>query len=372
MRIAYVIHDLSSGGAESLVSDLSKVFVRKGHGVDVVLLDKTSNEFYGNIVRQDIEQAGVRFVALNRIPGHKGVAQLAKLWWLVQRNGYDIVHSHLTMPDIFVSIIRMLSIHKFAHVSTVHSSGNRRRRIATYLTRKRVVVYCSDATKRCQEGLDAAGVVIYNGINITKFSGQVINNDDLREIRKMIDVPISSFLIITVGRLIKAKHYECVIKAIEILKKEYAFECVQYIICGDGPERGKLEEMVLDCDLGDCVYFLGVRTDISVLLQAADIYVSTSIYEGHPIAVLEALASGIVCVLSPIKEHMFASDIPYCIIASENSPEIIAQILNEKQKTCTTCRSKIIEKRQRYLESYSIENCAGEYERLYEGLVNNS
>jgi glycosyltransferase involved in cell wall biosynthesis len=71
-------------------------------------------------------------------------------------------------------------------------------------------------------------------------------------------------------------------------------------LAGDGPERGALEQRAAELGVADRVRFLGFRKDIPELLAACDVFALPSLYEGNPIAVLEAMAAGRAIVTSAI------------------------------------------------------------------------
>lgn len=75
---------------------------------------------------------------------------------------------------------------------------------------------------------------------------------------------------------------------------------VVFAIAGDGPDRGALESQVAALSLGSRVKFLGHRRDVPALLATADLFVLPSLYEGFPLSVLEAMASGVPVVVTAI------------------------------------------------------------------------
>jgi glycosyltransferase involved in cell wall biosynthesis len=97
-------------------------------------------------------------------------------------------------------------------------------------------------------------------------------------------------LIGMVGRLFPQKGYPYLLEA--MAKVVQAFPSVVLLIIGDGPERAALQHKVAALGLDQHVHFLGVRNDVPVLLAALDVYVHSSLFEGTPNAVREAMAAG--------------------------------------------------------------------------------
>lgn len=99
-----------------------------------------------------------------------------------------------------------------------------------------------------------------------------------------------------VGRLHFQKNQEFAIKVFKELNKKIPNSV--FVIVGDGPDGDKLKQLVNELKLGDKVEFLGMRNDIPELLQAMDIFLFPSLFEGLSIALIEAQASGILIATS--------------------------------------------------------------------------
>jgi glycosyltransferase involved in cell wall biosynthesis len=123
--------------------------------------------------------------------------------------------------------------------------------------------------------------VVYNGIQLTEFeqSANAALRDKLTEGR---DLP----LVCTLARLHPQKGHKYLLQA-----ATHVLDAI-FVLAGDGPERSRLEELCLNLGLKDRVRFLGHREDIPQLLAACDLFVLPSLYEGLPLSVLEAMASG--------------------------------------------------------------------------------
>jgi glycosyltransferase involved in cell wall biosynthesis len=132
-------------------------------------------------------------------------------------------------------------------------------------------------------------VVVYNAVQLERFGAQA--NGRLRsELRAADDEPI----ILTCARLHAQKGHAVLLDAAA------AVPGARFVIAGDGPESYALHAQAERLGLRDRVVFLGHREDIPQLLAACDVFALPSIYEGSPIAVLEAMASGRAVVSSAI------------------------------------------------------------------------
>lgn len=152
------------------------------------------------------------------------------------------------------------------------------------------------ATKKfhSKEIIYVAGV----GIDTKKFHHTVINIDKKRNDFK---VKSEDIFILSVGELSKRKNHITAIKALGELKKISGFEKVHYYIAGTGPLENDLKSIVKKLGLERNVKFLGYRTDISELCQAADLFLFPSLQEGLPVALMEAIACEVPVFCSKIR-----------------------------------------------------------------------
>ncbi len=103
------------------------------------------------------------------------------------------------------------------------------------------------------------------------------------------------FLIVTIGELNRNKNQQLLLKAVARLPEGRDF---RVLLVGDGTERESLTKLARDLGLQDRASLLGYRRDIADLLRAADVLVSTSIREGLPVNVIEAMMCGLASVVT--------------------------------------------------------------------------
>lgn len=124
------------------------------------------------------------------------------------------------------------------------------------------------------------------GLECDKFK----HNEFVRDyMRKRLDIPDGVLHLITAAELNKNKNQSVVIKAIKKLNNPN----IRYTICGNGPYRNELENLVNSLELNEQVRIVGYRNDMEMMLQSADAFVFPSKREGMGMAALEAMASGL-------------------------------------------------------------------------------
>lgn len=117
------------------------------------------------------------------------------------------------------------------------------------------------------------------------------------EKRAELGLSDADFAIISVGDLNDNKNNGVIISAMKKLQKDN----VHYFLCGVGDKQDELQRMADGAGLHDRVHFLGYRNDVKELYQAADCFVMPSFREGLSRSIMEAMASGLPCVVSRIR-----------------------------------------------------------------------
>ncbi len=136
------------------------------------------------------------------------------------------------------------------------------------------------------------------GIDTKKFSNKIGERD---EKRNELGINNSSFLLLSVGEIIPRKNHSVVLDALAEFKTAGELDDIQYIICGRGPLENELKEKAIALGISDHVHLLGYRTDVSEIYTASDLFIFPSLQEGLPVALMEAMASGVPVICSDIR-----------------------------------------------------------------------
>lgn len=155
---------------------------------------------------------------------------------------------------------------------------------------------CSEAAGKFLYGekmLKAGNVfIMHNAIDCEKFRFR----PEVRErLRKEMGLE-GKFVIGHVGRFERQKNHEFLIEVFAECKKEID-SCILLLI-GEGSLRAKIEKKVVEKGLENSILFLTKRNDMEYLYQVMDLFVLPSLYEGLPVACLEAQVSGLKCIVS--------------------------------------------------------------------------
>lgn len=136
------------------------------------------------------------------------------------------------------------------------------------------------------------------GINAAKFRS---TEEERQEKRRELGFPGEEFLILTVAEMTRNKNHITILRALEKLKDQPEYENIHYLICGRGDERENLEIAARELGVSDHVRFLGYRTDAPALYGASDLFAFMTYREGLPVALMEAMASGLPIVCTCVR-----------------------------------------------------------------------
>ena len=194
------------------------------------------------------------------------------------------------------------------------------------------------------------------GIDTEKF----IAKADREEIRKRIGVPAGVPLLLSVGELNENKNHKAAVRALAAL----AHTDAHYAIAGRGALDGYLLELSRKLGVEGRVHLLGYREDVAELYTAADVFVHPSHREGLPVAVIEAMASGLAVVASRIRGNTDLIDedggILLCPCNSDGFADAIDKILSDGE-----LREKMGAHNREAARKYSTEAVTGMLLEIY-------
>jgi glycosyltransferase involved in cell wall biosynthesis len=195
---------------------------------------------------------------------------------------------------------------------------------------------------------------------------QVLSDAEREAVRKELGLQPESLLVLAVGRLHPQKAFPDLLRSFALLKNQ--FPHAQLRIAGPGRLRGELEALLHELDLDDRVEFLGRRRDVETLLAASDVYVSSALWEGLPLATLEAMAAGLPLVVTDV------GDVPRIVTADTGTlvePGDVSQMTHALVRVLSDQelrRSQGEAARRHAIEEYGSELWADRLLALYEDL----
>ncbi len=360
--VCQVLHSLHIGGAEVLAAGIARSLSDQFRFVFACLDD------IGTLGEQ-LQDEGFTVELLGRSAGIDWRCG-RRLGAFLNQHNVDVLHAHQYTP-FFQSLVGRLSRWRTPIVFTEHgrhypdSRSSKRVLVNRLLMRRRDRIIGVGASVRraliANEGIAAdRAEVIYNGVDLAPFEAAFENASLREEVRRELGVTVDEHVILQVARLNPLKDHLTGIKAIAKLRREGVN--ARLILAGDGEERSRIEAAINDVSLGEHVTLLGPRHDIPRLLSAADTFVLSSISEGIPLTLIEAMAAGVPVVstdvggIPEVIEHRVTG-----LLSPAKEADLLAKHL-QRSLTDSAFRSSVIPAAQlKARQQFSLE----EMHRLY-------
>ena len=229
---------------------------------------------------------------------------LFKLVRILKEHRIDLLHCHVHKPTVYGVMAARLAGTPIvlSHVHGLGRSGKFRRKLTNYLVSRKCskIIAVANSVKedilRNNWRMPSEKVsILENSVDYARFADVSATKADAR---RMLELPTDAFVFGTVGRLAKTKGLTFLIEAFSIVKEQ--IPSAELILLGNGPCRDELEQQASKSPCRDSIRFLGHRGNIEQLYRAMDVFVLSSVAEGMPRAILEAMAAGIPCIATKV------------------------------------------------------------------------
>jgi len=363
-RILYLITELNVGGAETMLYEMARRIDKNLY--DVTVLSLQDKGYFG----QKLEKNGIKVKSIN-MRNKWDILKLIKLFSFLKKNKYDIVHSFMFHANILSRILsKLYSIP--INISSVHTIEKGALwhlpfyRLTNFMVTMETVI-CNSAKKYMINKTKISSIkikVIKNGVELSKFE----NITKIDNIKEKYGLPNNKEIVGTIGSLTKVKNHILLINAASYVIK--AKPDILFVIVGNGPELNKLKNKIKSLSLEKYFYFLGFIENIPEILSIFDCFVLSSLWEGVPVSLLEAMAAKKAAVVTDVGgmgEVVINNKTG--LVVPENEEKILAEsilnILNDKNlaKNYGDCAHNDIKK------NYAIESMIRETEEMYLKLI---
>ncbi|RME99820.1 MAG: glycosyltransferase, partial [Chloroflexi bacterium] len=302
MRIVHIIDNLyRAGGAQKM--ELLFAQLACANGIDLTVVSLEDDRPHATI-KAELAQAGARVQVFSA----KTLLDPARLWRLAQflrRQKFDVAHTNLTYANIVgVLAARLAGIPVIGGLRNAGARPDRhqqtRHRLETFTLRRLAAAIMAVGHTTAQAHQSRLGErpihVVQNCVVLPRLPAAAERAAMRAELLDDPDRP----LILSVGRLAEQKGYPDLLAAVARLRSTHP--AAMLLIAGEGRLRPALEAQIVEQRLAGHVRLLGMRRDVPRLLSAADLFVSSSHWEGLPNAVLEAMAAGLPIVATSVSD----------------------------------------------------------------------
>lgn len=292
-RILNIIGGVGYGGAETFLMNIYRRIDRNQFQFDFIICEKVSDNSYAS----EIEKLGGRIYC---IPSKKEniFKNLYCIYAIVKENNYKIVWRHTY--NMFKALDLVMAKIAGADVTILHAHSTNAKKLESKLGKVLRPVINPFITTRFACGNLAGDFlfgkksykVVSNGIVSDRF---MYNEDVRKEYRKQLFID-NKFVVGHIGRFTKAKNHEFLI---EIFQRILEHDKEAYLILvGTGELEESVKRKVNLLGISENVLFLETRNDVGAIMQAMDVFLMPSLWEGIPVTLVEAQAADLPCVIS--------------------------------------------------------------------------
>lgn len=395
LGVMHIVGDLEIGGAQQVVHTLVKYLAADDCRPVVCTLRDGP-------LRRDIEQLGIEVYMLPQrrysiLAFPLFAIDMIRIWrsiaQVIDRHNVLVVQTHILRSLDFVALLLRYTTRVRVVLWTFHSSNfelsvdrllkhrwlflpKKHGFRLLYRSTARLVsgfVAVSDEVKRSM--LEVSGPiddrvhVICNGVDTLRYQEASDGQAETASlVRSELGLEANARLLTVVATLREAKGHRYLIQAMSTI----APQCpdVHVLLVGDGELRKELQAQVDELGLVGRIHFLGSRLDVPRLLQASDLFVLPSLWEGLPMALLEAMASGKPCVATAVsgtKLVMIANETG--LLVPPGDAQKLAEAILELLADPARAKAMGIAARQRVVQEFSAQKQAGEHMALYHRLL---
>ncbi len=298
IRIAHIMGNMNSGGVEAVVMNYYRAMDRTQVQFDF-FVHKTSSFPQ----REEIERLGGRYYFL---PQYTRVFSYHRtLKRLLQENKYIAVHSHINTMSFF-SLFAAFRAGVPVRICHNHSTaywGEGVKTLLKYMLRPFAKLFatdyfaCGERAGRWMYGnrcfKQGKVHVLPNAVDIERYR---FRKDARTALRQTFSIAEETLTIGHVGRYTYAKNHAFLLDIFAALHQEKPDSVL--LLVGEGELETQIRKRIHALGLDDCVLLPGVRDDVNKIYSAMDVLCLPSYYEGMPVVLVEAQASGLPCVVS--------------------------------------------------------------------------
>ena len=369
MKIIFLTRSLHYGGAERQLVALAKGLHQRGHSVIVAAL------YPDGPLQAELDCAGVLVHIFEKKGRWDMFSFLMNVYRFLRNEAPDILHGYLVVPNLLAILFKPFLLRTKVvwgvRASDVDLSQYDRLarftfRLSVFLSRfaDRIIVNskCGMAYHQKQGYPLEKMVVVPNGIDTERFKP---NAEDRARIRKEWGIGDSEKLVGLVARLDPMKDHHTFLEAAAILVNQR--EDIRFVCVGDGDRdyREMLHRKSTELGLNDRLLWAGSRTDASAIYNAFDVATCTSITEGFPNVVGEAMSCGIPCVVTDVGDSaVIVGDLGF--VVPPRDPRSLADAWNRCLSEAHTVSQLDI--RARIIREYSLQSLVEHTEQELEHL----
>lgn len=368
IRVAHLIYSSSMGGSEMLASEISGRLDRRVFHPLCIFMYPGDGKMRQLLHSNSVDVFELQYSRLRRCFGPLFP------YALLSRIKPTILHVHHV--SLFANILPAARLARIPHiVLTEHAnrSISRSPKLQEASLKAAELVGCFTAVSHNLKnyfvkeiGIQPSKImVIHNGVDSSRYTPGTKSE----ALKCLLPPKHTGTTIISVGRIVDAKDQSSLITALKILKSRGLTD-FHLVLIGEGDLRSSLEAQIRNFGLTDNVSLAGSRTDVEQLLRGVDMFVLPSKREGFPVALLEAMASGLPVIATNVGgipeaiKNMFNG-----VLVPSSTPQALADAIDWVIRHPDDARRMGTAARQTVIQEFSLDNIALKYSGIYLSLI---
>ncbi|MGN0468976.1 MAG: glycosyltransferase [Acutalibacteraceae bacterium] len=373
-KVMILNHGLANGGTDTFVLNTMRCLDKNKYDVRFIMAvdrDKSSQ------FREDeLRKMNIPIYYTNDLGSIKRmISHTIKLYKILKSEKIDVFHANmdllngLNMFAAYLARVPVRVCHSHNSSSQYETQSGKHFAVRLYraFMRKMIWTFSNRRLGCSQEAMDYLysdrwkndnnSKVIFNGVSCENFCS--MNKDQIQNKKKELGINEDNHLIIIVGRMAIQKNPHMSVEVVEKLSK--IRKDINVIWVGSGELENEIKASVSEKGLDSIFKFLGARKDVNELLQCSEIFLMPSLFEGQPIALIEAQAANLNCFVSDTVTR--SMDCGLCTFLNNKDSDLWA-------KTILDCMDGIVKKEldKDKLNKFDIVNTTKDLEKIYDSV----
>jgi L-malate glycosyltransferase len=365
VNLAFVNYSAGTGGIETLILEIGRRLEKEKYNPFLFIFES------GGALEKEFEDAGVKIVHVQKASQGLDFRLPFKLKNVFKKYGINVVHTHNPFSWLYGGIgakITGIPVVHTEHTNIDYYKYHVRRWMAVEWILSQFTSHITTVAQSVadymisNEHIDKKKIeVVYNGVDHKRFEDDI----DVTLKRRGIGIDADDIVIGNVSRFFENKDHKTLIEAFKIITNDYADS--KLVLVGDGPLRRNIENKVEKEGLSKKVRFLGNRRDVPELLKAMNIFALSSLREGFPVVLLEAMASGLPTVVTDVDGNAeMVVNGETGLIVPRSEPESLAKAICEIIQDKDKGREMGENGRHRVKKLFSFDGMVNRYTSIYE------
>lgn len=352
--IVNIISSPTGGGAELLVRDLHKLYKQKGFAAKAIYFSGFS---------EGLDQDELFFCVNPRSPFNIFRIRCLLKKYLTESEADLKVHVHLTWPFFYVTLAS-LGLRGINLYYTEHNTSNRRRKVPIFryferllYSRFRRIICISDGVR--------SSLACWVGPRIADRLVTIVNGSRIYPLATRLSLKGRKPNLVSIGSLTYKKNFATVLHALGQVSDQFD----TYTLVGEGPERTSLESIILQEKLADKVKLVGWSDKIQEHLNASDIQLIPSLWEGFGLVAVEGMSTGLPVIAANVdglREVLNPKNPAVTLVDEPESVEAWVNAINVSVVNLETQGQSVLAQFSRaQAQKFTLERMANNYLKMY-------